>query len=119
MLAPKEGQMDKEKKITKVAKYLEPFDDGWGAWLRAEEIVEILNAQPESDPEFRPFIIHHLGKDKYEIFPLETDEEIANRKWQEWFAECVDTVNITNYNIHFNMKNPDGVMFPNWIDKEE
>jgi len=42
------------------------------------------------EDEFRPFIIHHLGKDKYEIFPLETNEEIAKRlfeEWKEWFFD--------------------------------
>jgi len=50
---------------------------------------EALVSEPGED-EFRPFIIHHLGKDKYEIFPLETNEEIAKRlfeEWKEWFFD--------------------------------
>ena len=73
-----------------------------------DKFIRSLVSEPVED-EFRPFIIHHLDKDKYEIFPLETNEEIAKRlfeEWKEWFFDS-------------STKQIDLMTFIPWLDRKK
>ena len=86
--------------------------------LNSLENDEISSIQPESEADFRPFIIHHLGKDKYEIIPLETDKEITKRVlwdyWRERNYECAMNPEVIGNGI-FNDTWQD---IKDWLDKE-
>jgi len=51
------------------------------------------------------------------VFTRGTGIEIAKQLWEEWLAEGVKLVSVSNYNIHFDMKSASGRMFPDWLDQ--